>query len=362
MLVEGVENKTFTKWLHSYNLERQTNYSAIIQGVAHALIYGRAGFRFLSEKEGIIFVPSNRYTIVYSENEKHKGFYETQGYLVTRPDAPRSQGDTLKATDQNFIVDLDLEYGYNDTFVYLTPDKFYNLYFYGDQLHTDTPLNHDLDRIELFLNLVMSISGTLNVANNEVIVSKLKEHILSMNNIQAGEIVTQSTSNKKERFKSITGELQGFVNRLSNLTKRKALIVPNSLEDFQILGGGITVSEFLKMYEYIETFISKLYGLSNNVINLEKMPRDASSNPIFEQMMKTSVYPKREIVEKFLNRFLADKLNIYPKHIQFERETYEAGSKITNAQSLANVVSTLANAEIKLDEEKIKEIIYKYIE
>lgn len=352
LLSGGTENDQLNKFLYSMNIQQQTNYETLIEGITHALIYGRAGFRWLSEKDGLIFVPSNEYTIVYAENQKYLGFEEVLGYVVARPQYIKSYGAKMDVTGLKFGVDYERDIGValgsdQDNYIYLKPDSFYNLYFYGDAIDADSPLDHDLDRIEMFLNLITSLAGALDIANNDVQIIKLQEDLLSMSNMQASDLVATSKNAKETRFDVIKKEVGKFAEQVASFTGLNTLVLPKQASEINKLSSDITVSDFLNLYEYIESFISKLYGLSSNVLTLENMPRDASANPIFEQMMKTSVYPKRTFVEIMFNQFIGKKLGI--QDIKFATESYAQGTVITNAQSLANVISTLHSAEVPVN-------------
>lgn len=353
------EYNTICDFLTSNNIEGESNYDTLLKGFAHALIYGRCGFRFLSLKDGIIFYPANQYTLVYEENKNHKACYDVLGYIVSRNDRPTTFGSSFKISEQTFTLDLINDYGFNDDYLFLKSHSFYNFYFFGDQRHPDTPLNHDVDRINMFLILIKKMLEAINTSNSDVQLVHLAEDLFSMNTKSISDIVASSKVGTQAQEELISSQAKNFAKAVSKVTNQSTMVTPPIVKDFETLGAKVQVKDFLTLYDHIEVFISKLYGMSNNVLNLEKMPRDASSNPIFEQMMKTSIYPKRSVVLRFMNTFLRDKLKV--SNIKFREESYANGVRLQNAQALANIVATLSGAEIKLNEEDVKNHIEKLI-
>lgn len=344
------ETEKLNTFLADFNKTGQTNYETLIEGMTHALIYGRCGFQFLSVSEGLVMIPSDRYTVIYEENTTNKTYFDIKGYVVTRPNSKSLfYGENVKLIDSDFTFDFEREFGFNENYVYLQPNQFYNMYFYGDAINSDTPLNHDIDRISMFVELIQSLADTMHLSNNEVTVARLKEDIFKMSNMQAGDLVAASQTAKNSRWETIKDELTKFVNTLSKLTLKRTLLVPNTVDKFETLGADISMKEFLSLYDKAGTFIAGLYGLSENAMTMAKLPRDASANPIFEQMMRTSVYPKRRFVELFMNTVIAPKLKI--SRISFNPESYAFGVKIQNAQALANVYTSLHAAEVPFDKD-----------
>lgn len=358
---DGTTNSVMHKFLNDKNIIKQSNIEVLIEGMTHALIYGRCGFRFLSSTDGLVFYPSDRYTVVYNENTKHKGFYDVDGFIIARrADVPQSYGDTVEMKDLStleFNLDFTQGIGENEDYLYLHEDVFFNFHFYGNDIVPDTPLNHDRGRLDLFTQLITNLTNTLQLANNQVDLVQLKENLLTLNSLQASDIVATSLDAKTAKRDSMIDTVQTFANKVASQTKRGTLIVPNTVDSFKTLGLEVDVSEFLDLYDKVELFISKLYGVSNNVLTLEKLPRDASANPIFEQMMKTAIYPKRNTVQRFINSFLKDNLKMN-RDVVFAEESYALGMRVSTAQTIANVVSTLYNAEIQPNKELIESLIY----
>lgn len=353
-------NEDLDRFLETINLTDETNYDTLHQGLVHALIYGRAGFRFLSKEEGFVFVPSDRYTVVYQENEEHLVTNEVLGYIIARPNTGTPFGENYEIDKEMDFTLRDLinnPYGYNDQYIYVTKENFYNFHFYGDAINNDSPLNHDLERIELFLELVTQLKLTVKKANGEVTLVKLVEDLFNLNSKQVSELVTSSRDGKNAQHDSVLEQAMKFVDMIADATGRKALLVSPTTDDVDILKASVSISDFTSLYDYIETFISKLYGLSQNVLTLDSMPRDASANPIFEQMMKTSVYPKRKLVAQFINNFICKRFNW--DFVRYEEESYAVGLEATNAQVIANIIATLNNAGVEPKTEIVDELIYK---
>lgn len=351
---DPAQTARFNDFMQSMNIGGQSNYETLVHAIAEALIYGRCGLRFISPTSGFVMVPTTEYSIIYHEDTINKGIFVPDGYLLARPKTKSmgAYGEKYDISDTHLPdmpINFELDQLENDEYIYIkaSTGKFYSLYFYGDLLNPDTPLNHDEGRIDMFMQLIENLVRSLELANNDIDMVKLRENLLNMQNVKASDLVATSKNAKDAKNDSVMKEILNFARTISNSTGRDTLVVPPTVDTFESLGSNIDVADFLKLYDYIESFIAKLYGLSSNVLTLESMPRDASANPIFEQMMKVSVYPKRRMVAICINNFIATNIGIKPVH--FAEESYARGLKITNAQSLANVVATLANPELDVD-------------
>lgn len=337
----GSGAKDLNRYLKQHNRQNQTNYQVLIQGLQHALIYGRCGFRVLSN-QSLMFYSSNQYTVVYEEDTEDLGLYTTKGYIVTRDQSASIYGLKYEIEDPQFEIDLENDLAFNDEYLYLKPNRFYNFHFFGDQLNIDTPLNHDLYRIEMFSSLVRNLNKTIGSANTDVTLVKVNNQSFDLMNKTASDVMSTSLSGKRSRTEAIMQSIQSFANKVGSTLNRVALIVPSRVEEVENVSSNVELADFLDLYEHIEEFICKIYGVSQNVLSLESLPRDASANPIFEQMMKLSIYPKREVLLQFLNNFVLPFLG--DGKVVFEEESYTEGLRIQSQQYRANMVSTLSNA------------------
>ncbi|MFV0409655.1 MAG: hypothetical protein ACK5LJ_08160 [Paracoccus sp. (in: a-proteobacteria)] len=333
------DDEKLRNFLLNRNLSGEANSRELSQGIAHALIYGRCGFRYISEKDGFVFVPSNRYSVVYRESEDVVGVNEVVGYVIARPHVGNAFGDDYEISNETFTIDFEEEIAQSENYVYLTSDMFYNFYFDGDAIESDTPLNHDVDRINLFLYLAIQLQDSVSNANKDVILIKLAQDLFARSHSQASDLVATSKTAKDAKKANVSRELDKFSKVVANSTGRDSLVVPPTVDEFEELASEIQISDYMSLYEYMESFIAALYGLSSNVLTLEDMPRDASANPIFEQMMKTSIYPKRKVILEFVNQFLSPKLGL--GEMEYQEESYAMGLRIQNAQSLATVIATI---------------------
>lgn len=361
--------------MHASNMGHQANAQVLATAYEHALIYGRCGLRFLSKKEGLQMFPANRYMVVYTESE-FPGAYRVTGYVLPRrPDVgvpamfwnltpgvnggqatndPWTQSTTRTNTtiidpgsfsgaNTQFWVDFDTKQGVNDNFVFCLPDQFENFYLYGSEFRLDTPLMHDLDRIELFVALMKRLREAVDCSTSQVILVKLAEDLFNMNTKQISELLPASDSSKEQAIGETSQQLRAFAKQVSTGTNRETLVVPPAMDELTQIEPAEATSTFLTLHEKAEEFVTRLYGLSQNVLNFQKLPRDASSSPIFEQMFKTSVYPKRQIVSQMLSRFLGEKLGV--GRVSFSAEEFTLTQHTAQAQAIANVMSTLNKLE-----------------
>lgn len=345
-------NEFFTE----LNPTRQSNIEAFSRGIAHSLIYGRCGFRWLSNGS-IVFVPSNRYAVVYKESEVYTGVNEVVGYLVARPHVANAFGETYELAKDTFVIDFENEYAESENYVFLLSDQFYNFHFGGNPIEYDTPLNHDVDRIDMFLFLAIQLKTAISDANKDILTVSLAEDLFAMNHQQASELVASSKVATDKREKSVIDQVQRFSDVIANSSGRDTFVVPPTVAEIEELASEIEVSDYVSLYNYMESFVASLYGLSSNVLTLENMPRDASANPIFEQMMKTSIYPKRDTIIRFLNRFLVPKLGISELH--FQEESYALGLRLQNAQAVATVIATIESDEHVVPDDIIESMIWE---
>lgn len=344
-----------SKFLRASNIGDQSNFSTLCRAFEHAFIYGRAGIRMLKKNQGLQFFPANRYCVVYEESKSNLGAFDVVGYVIARKNTAASPGmfydRTPGALDQlpssgiamGFDIDFITGQASNSDYVFCRPNEFENMYFFGDEFHLDTPLLHDIDRIDLFINLMSVLSQSVANTTSELVLVKLAQDLFQMNTKQIGDIVSTSKSGKDKINDSALGQLNKFANKVSTATNRETLVVPPIVDQFEQIDPLVKISDFTKLYEQAEDFVTRLYGLSTNVLNFQKLPRDASSSPIFEQMFKTSVYPKRTIVAYRLTNLFSSTLGT--GRVWFAPEEFSAGQRITRAQSIANVVATLGNVE-----------------
>lgn len=344
-------------FLDSVNITGQSNRRELTQGIAHALIYGRCGFRWLSEEEGFVFVPTNRYAVIYEESDEHIGVETVKGYVVPKIDSPNIYGETFFLSEEEFVIDFETEIAESENYLFLTRDKFYNFYFDGDSVNADTPLNHDVDRINLFLFLAIQLKETIGDANKDILLVQLAQDLFSMNHSQASDLIATAKQNKDKKKQGVVSEVNTFAGVVANASGRESLVVPPTVESFETINSNIEVTDYLSLYEHMEEFVAGLYGLSSNVLTLSDMPRDASANPIFEQMMKTSIYPKRDIILEFVNGFLGLKLGF--DDVAFQEESYALGLRVQNAQSIATVIATIETDERVVPDDIVVDMLYE---
>lgn len=344
-----------TQFLESASISDQSNFSVIGAALEHAFIYGRAGLRMLQDGKGLQFIPANRYCVVYEESAKNPGSYEVVGYVIARHrDSTdpglyydRTPGAENKAPTNGvslpFNIDIVNRVASNDNYVFCPPNEFENFYFFGSEYQIDTPLMHDVDRIELFINLMSVLSQSIENTTSELVLVKLAQDLFNMNTKQIGDIIATAKTSKNKINSNALSQLQSFAGKVSSSTNRETLVVPPIVDQFEQITPIVKISDFTALYDQAEDFVTRLYGLSTNVLNLQKLPRDASSSPIFEQMFKTSVYPKRTIVAYRLSSLLNKAFNT--GRVWFAPEEFSAGQRVSRAQNIATVVSTLSNVD-----------------
>lgn len=360
-LVTGSDtaDEKLDKFLYSENIQGVTNISVLQQGIKEAILYGKNGIRWLSEKDGIINIDSRYYGAILQENTEYYGFKDVVAYIIS---IKRRPVENLKLSEIDFDVEEMLRKGVivdkDRNILIVSPDEFMNLRQNPTRLNGESSLSFDKQRLQLLATLYERLNYDVEYDGPGRIILRLREGFEKETDTATSttDIVDNTIANQRDRSKKIKKEIEGVATQVMESKSDNVIVLSPVFSDkVEHLPRVTKTTEFLTyMQEYEGVIISQMIGVPPALYGLGKQSGNISMEKIIDNAMLNAIIPMREKFATQISAFLSPKLGL-PK-IYFDK--YNMAQSADENDARAKVVDMI----VKLKDAEEPELAQKFVE
>ena len=343
---EDQDNKVLEPFLYRNNILGITNYETLRSAVIQSREYGRCGIRWLSEEDGIILVPHNRYCALQVWDDKYRGFKKTVGYAVSLNNDPISLGTEPIELDNEEFEENGILINKDRSFIIVSPDEFVNL---RDDVTTETGTSifeRDWQRFNLLASVYERLNYDIKYDGPGRIIFWLKDDIISSGDgvdLSTSEIVSQLANSKQERADRAQEELKRVATGIKESGSDNVILAPSMFKDnIEHLPRVTKATEFLEWINDEGVVIAQNFGISPSLIGLGGESGNVSMEKVIDNAMVNDIVPLRESIAIQISHMLSTQLHL--RKIYFNK--YELKQNIdysTEIFKLAQSSSQLMN-------------------
>jgi hypothetical protein len=345
------ESIKLDNFLSSTNIQGVSNFSVIRDAVRYSLVYGQGGIRWLSNKDGIVFVPFDKNAVLTSENMDYKALTDIEGYLISRNDQYKFDIEDKN----NFEINLDKDnltldefknqiVSKDDQFIILPVDRFVNLRMDTTKPKGEPPMWHDRQRVQLLSTVYDRLIHDLNYDGPGRLALFLRDGLISENSgMNAGELFAQTNKAKKEYQARVRNDTTKFADAFAKSNSRSTIVVPNVVDKLTPLPNQIKSVDYIDISQQLLETVANNYSSNPAVLGIGKMSGNVSMAGQLSVFMHNTIIPQRELFARQINAILSEKIGI--SKITFDKyEETDTGIDAENKSKVLANYNTLLEA------------------
>ncbi len=353
---ENLDETVLKPFLFSHNVKGVTNYSVLREGIREAMIWGKCGLRWLSEKDGLVCMPHTQYTSVIAPDSEYLGFDRVIFYVASSdPKLPVSVGpEPIDFNAEEFINSGRLISKDGTIFVIPTED-FTNLRNDTTIENGTSRLMKDRQRLYLLEQIYERLNYDVKYDGPGRLIFWTKDGFMSGEvEMGAGEILNQSPEaidNRKEKAKR---EVKELLEQVKGSSSDNIIAVSSMFEKMDHLPRVTKATEFLEYLTMKEgSIIAQCFGIVPELIGLGDVSGNVSMEKIIDNAMTNTIVPMREAFATQLSPMLSKKLGlpkIYFDKYELKQFLDKSAQAYKMALTLNQVVGGLINGTESLDD------------
>lgn len=344
---ETSDKQILEPFLYHQNIQGITNYEVIQSAVIEAWEYGKSGIRWLSDEDGIIRVPHDRYCSLQVWDANYKGFKKTIAYAIALTEESISIGNEAIDIDKDEYLRTGSLTTRNQDISIVAAEDFINLRRDVSEEDGISIFERDQLRYKLLCLAYERLNYDLKYDGPGRIIFWLKDDIISNStDMSTSELISQLADSKDKRAERATKELEEVANAIKNSGSDNVILSPSMFEDkIEHLPRVTKATEFFDWIKEEEGIIvAQSFGLSPALLELGEVSGNVSMEKIIDNAMVNNIVPLRERVAVQMSHMLASHLGV--EKIYFNK--YELKQNIdysTEIFKLGQTVSQLMNVK-----------------
>lgn len=343
------QDKKLDAFLYAKNINGVANYDILKEGILNSMIYGKAGIRKLSKKDGIVMIKSKYYASVVEENKDYVGVKQTIGYVVSK-----KQNQKIKEIDlTKFQYDIDFfrEYGVMfdpESNVYLlSPEDLLNLRNDIAEENGSSQFDFDKQRIEMLTKWIERLNYDIEYDGmGRVILHVADKGTYDEIEISTGEVISTTQQDRLTQKMRIMEEAAGVAEQLKNAGSEAVTVLSDAFDkDITQIPRVTKATELLNYLsnENIGDIVSQIFGVPSVLINLGRQNGNISMEAVIDNAMINEIVPKREKYAVQISGFLAEWIGV--DKIYFDKyELTQAIDEHVKQKEVADIMKVLTDS------------------
>ena len=334
------DTKKFKEWLAKPNIQDETNKSVLNKSLANALMFGHAGLRMLSEKDGWIYVEPDHYGRVTAPSAEYGNVRVPIAYIVSErkkinkdisaEDLVRYGFEFLREDKQitpeilakNWLETEKLDISNSlETHTLLPTTRLLNLTISETADYRDSsPFLREEGRLYLLYVALKRIAEDVEYDGLGTLLFQLDTNILkelsTENGITTGTIFKNGQTATTKMSKDVESNAKEIADSLSKARRNNSIVMNPNINFVQQLESDTRAVELLDYAsKYAGSVMAEALGVSPRFLQLMQTSSDISMDATFKEGMRNAIIPLREQLLSQIDDFVENEIGIKSKMV-----------------------------------------------